>query len=123
MLTGQVKSLDQIPEGDFRKHTPRFQPDTFDENLKLVAEVENIAKKKSCTPGQVAIAWIKRYSGKHGMPIIIPIPGATTEERVLENSTDVDLSDQDMKDLGEILKRCEVKGDRYPAALAVLNWG
>ena len=105
-------------------HMPRFQPPYFEENLKLAKEIEKMAEAKGCTPGQIAIAWVKSFSGKKGMPIIIPIPGATSTERMLENTKDVTLSDKDMKDLGEILQRCEVKGGRYPPGfLASLEWG
>ncbi|KAF2145554.1 uncharacterized protein K452DRAFT_264676 [Aplosporella prunicola CBS 121167] len=112
-LTGQIRKLEDIPEGDFRRLTPRFQPDCFDENLKLADEVAAIAQRKGCTTAQVALAWVRKHSRRDGLPAIIPIPGATTEERVVENLTEVDLSEEDMAALGEILKRVTVKGDRY----------
>jgi pyridoxine 4-dehydrogenase len=61
MLTGQIQSPDDIPEGDFRRTTPRFQPDVFEGNLRLVREVEKLAARKGCTPGQVAIGWYVRF--------------------------------------------------------------
>lgn len=91
--------------------------------MKLVHEVEKIAKKKGCTVGQVAIAWVKVQSGRDGLPTIIPIPGATTEGRVIENNKDVELSAGDMKELEDILKRCVVKGARYGPAFAALENG
>lgn len=121
MLTGQIKSVDQVP--DQLKPFPRFQPDVFPENLKLVAEVETIAKQKGCTPGQVAMAWVKHWSGRGGMPVIIPIPGTTTADRVSENMKDVELSDQDLKIIADALNRCEVKGDRYPGHVNAFSWG
>ncbi|TKA78364.1 hypothetical protein B0A49_00697 [Cryomyces minteri] len=121
-LTGQIKSPADLPEGDFRKYSPRFQPDVFDENLKLVKELEKLASKKGCTPGQIAIAWVKAQSGKNGMPVIIPIPGASAEERVLENMVDVELSEGDMAEIDRILKNATVIGGRYPEAHAhILN--
>jgi pyridoxine 4-dehydrogenase len=48
-LTGHIKSFDDIPDGDFRKTGPRFQPDVFDENMKLVEEVRRVAEKKGFT--------------------------------------------------------------------------
>lgn len=48
-LTGQIKSFEDIPEGDFRKWMPRFQPNVFDKNMDLVRELEKIATKKGCT--------------------------------------------------------------------------
>jgi pyridoxine 4-dehydrogenase len=113
MLTGGIRKPDDIPEGDFRKMLPRFNKENFDHNLELVSELEKIAKQKGCTPAQLAINWAKQLSMKDGNPKIIPIPGATKEERVLENATVVTLSDDDLFEIDSILKRFEVKGDRY----------
>ncbi len=113
ILTGEIKSHDDIPEGDFRKFLPRFQPENFAENLKLVDEVKKLAKKKNCTNAQLAIGWVRTISKRPGMPEIIPIPGATTVERVKENSVEVLLDDEEMKEIDEILAKFEVKGTRY----------
>jgi len=102
---------------------PRFQPGAFESNLKLVHGVEEVAARKGCTPGQIAIAWVKAHSGKDGLPTIIPIPGATTEERIEENMKDVELSEEDTKQLDEVVKSCTVQGDRYGGPLAKLMWG
>jgi len=48
-LTGQIKSFDDLGEHDWRRMSPRFQPDVFDENMKLVNEVKKIAERKGCT--------------------------------------------------------------------------
>ncbi|KZF22272.1 Aldo/keto reductase [Xylona heveae TC161] len=112
-LTGQIKSIDDIPEGDFRRHMPRFQPDVFSKNLDLVAELQKFAQAKGCTPAQLALAWVKSFSGKPGRPTVIPIPGATTEERVLENMVDVTLTDRELEEIEKILKKLPVAGGRY----------
>jgi len=96
-----------------RRHFPRFQPGFFEENIKLVEHVEAIAKRKNITPAQIALAWIRTMSGRNGLPRIIPIPGATTEARTVENSKELYLTEEEMKDLEEILSKFEVKGDRY----------
>jgi len=114
ILTGQIKSIDDLPVGDFRRNYPRFQPDTFPINLQLVEQIEALAKKKGCTPSQLAIGWCIAMGRRPGMPIIIPIPGATTEERVRENSVVVDLSDEEMAEIDETLAKFKVVGGRYP---------
>jgi pyridoxine 4-dehydrogenase len=116
LQTGDFKKPDDIPEGDFRRHFPRFQGEAFFENIKLVAEVEKLAKRKGATPGQIGIAWIQALSGSDGMPIIIPIPGASTDKRVKENSAanDVKLTSEDMEELEGILKAFVPSGGRYP---------
>lgn len=119
MLTGQFKSVDDIPQDDFRRHFPRFQPDTFAINLELVAQVETIAARKGCTPSQLAIGWCVALSRRPGMPTIIPIPGATTAERTRENSTLVEVTDGEMAEIQEVLNKFTVAGDRYPAGAPV----
>jgi len=122
-LTGQIRSPEDIPEGDFRKHVPRFAPENFDKNLELVREIEKVAKRKGCKPGQVGIAWVKAQSQRGGKPVVIPIPGATTVERVEENMVDVDLSEEDLKEIDEIMKKVPVVGDRYGGPSAALCFG
>jgi pyridoxine 4-dehydrogenase len=96
-----------------RRRFPRFQGEAFYENLKLVKEIEEIAKRKGVTPGQVGIAWIRALSAKPGMPVIIPIPGASSEKRVRENSKVVTLTDGEMEEIQQILDNFKVVGTRY----------
>ncbi|RDW61127.1 aldo/keto reductase family protein [Aspergillus mulundensis] len=117
LLTGQIKTLDDIPQDSMLRHYPRFQPDTFGINIQLVHKVEELAAKKGCTPAQFAINWVRSLSRKPGMPTIIPIPGATTVERVEENSKVVELTDAEMDEIDAILARFETAGERYPAGI------
>lgn len=105
------------------KKFPRFQPGNFEKNLELVAKVEKVAKNKGVTPSQIALAWIKYQSGNGGHPDIIPIFGAITEERVLENLKDVSLIDAEFKKVNEIVKNASPAGGRYPDSISHLNWG
>lgn len=122
-LTGQIRKPEDIPEGDFRKTVPRFSPENFPKNMQLVEKLEGLAKKKGCTPGQVGIAWVKMQSKRGGHPVIIPIPGATTPERVKENMVDVHLNDVDMKEIDEMLASVEIIGDRYGGHANALAFG
>lgn len=122
-LTGQIRSPSDIPEDDPRKHYPRFSEENFPKNFELLTQLETLAKKKGCTPGQVGIAWVKAQSERGGNPVIIPIPGATTAERVKENMTDVELSDYDLKEIDSILASVEIVGERYGGPVNALNFG
>lgn len=122
-LTGEVKSLDDIPQDDMRRRFPRFQPDVFGKNLEMVEELEKLAKKKGCSPAQLALAWVKQLSGKPGLPEIIPIPGATTAKRVAENLQTVTLEQPDLEEIDRILKSTVVLGDRYPSHIAEMSNG
>ena len=114
LLTGQIRSFDDIPEDSMMRYFPRFQPEAFDTNLQLVDQVEQMAAKKGCTPAQLAINWTRMISMRPGMPTIIPIPGATTAERVRENTKLVDLTDEEMAQLDATLAKFTTAGARYP---------
>jgi pyridoxine 4-dehydrogenase len=95
---------------------PRFQPDVFDENLKLLHAVEDIASKKGVSPTQIAIGWVVAQSSRNGLGTFIPIPGATTSARIQENMKPAKLTEEDMVALEEILKKFAPIGTRYHEA-------
>jgi len=115
--TGKYKKFEDLEPDSMLRHFPRFQPDVFDENLKLADAVADLAKQKGITSAQIAIGWVLYQSGKPGMPTIIPIPGATTSERVKENSKPAKLSEADFKALQELVNKFPPTGGRYPAAM------
>jgi len=110
-LTGQIKSPDDIPKDDWRATNPRFMGENFQNNLKLVAKIEEVAKAKGCTPSQLALAWVLAQGND-----IIPIPGTKREKFLLENNASVHLKLTDaekaqLEDCGKM-----VTGDRYVAS-------
>ncbi|KAI7969204.1 hypothetical protein EIK77_006109 [Talaromyces pinophilus] len=120
MLTGQFKSLDDVPENDYHRHFPRWQPENFDKNLLLVEELKTFAKEKGCTASQLALNWIKIQSRKPGMPVLVPVAGSRSVERVYENAEEIDLTDDDITNLSSILDKYPVAGDRYPPVAKAL---
>jgi pyridoxine 4-dehydrogenase len=62
-------------------------------------------------------------SGKDGNPVIIPIPGASSEKRVLENSKNVDMTAAEMEEIQGVLSKFKVSGTRYPEAHMGLTEG
>jgi pyridoxine 4-dehydrogenase len=112
-LTGQINKLDDLPENDSRRRFPRFHPDVFDLNIKLVKEIEQVAKKTGYTMPQVAIAWVTAQTKKMNNPVI-PIPGCTTIARVEENITQFSLDQKDLDELSQMVENMTVHGDRYP---------
>ena len=106
-LTGQFKTLDDIPKDDFRHFYPRFQPGNFEKNVKLAETVEAVAKKKGTTSAQVAIAWVQQQG-------VLPIPGSTKVPRVLENTKGVQLTTAESEELDNALSKAAVSGARYP---------
>ncbi|KAH0544967.1 hypothetical protein FGG08_000893 [Glutinoglossum americanum] len=122
-LTGQIKSPEDIPEGDFRRRLPKFSPENFSKNMELVHMLEKLAAKNGLTLAQIAVEWIRTQSGKSGLPTIIPIPGATTGERVVENTQDVVITQEDLKEIDSILSNAVVVGGRYGGEIAKLMNG
>ncbi|KAI0204480.1 voltage-gated shaker-like K+ channel, subunit [Astrocystis sublimbata] len=120
MLTGKLKSPNDVQDVVFKSFKfPRFQPGNFEANLRLVEQVEELAKTKGCTPAQLAINWTVALSKRAGMPTILPIPGSTTVERVDENSKVVDITDGEMSRIDAVLADFQTAGGRYPEAAPV----
>ncbi|PGH15555.1 hypothetical protein AJ79_02337 [Helicocarpus griseus UAMH5409] len=114
-LTGKITKPSDIPQGDIRHHLPRFQEDAFAANQKFIDGIVSLAQRKGMTAAQVALNWIRTLSNDSNMPTIIPIPGATTNERVTENLRTLPLfSAEEMKELDEMIKASKIVGGRYP---------
>jgi len=112
-LTGKFKKPDDLPQS-FVRIIPRAAPENFEHNARLGWEIEKLAEKKGVQASQMALAWIAAHSGRNGLGIFIPIPGTNDPGRVKENSTDVELTDEDVKTLDELRKTYAPIGDRYP---------
>ncbi len=80
-LTGTIRSIEQLDDGDFRRTNPRFSADNFDGNLRIADQVATIASQVGATPAQVAIAWLLAKGDD-----IAPIPGTKRVSRVEENA-------------------------------------
>ncbi|WP_217241044.1 aldo/keto reductase [Streptomyces sp. AC555_RSS877] len=109
-LTGTVDTTTSFAEGDIRASIPRFAEENRAANQALVDHVANLARAKSASPGQVALAWLL---AQH--PWIVPIPGTRRVERLEENAgaTQVALSADEVADLDATAARIGVHGDRY----------
>ncbi|KAI1113126.1 NADP-dependent oxidoreductase domain-containing protein [Nemania sp. NC0429] len=110
-LTGQLKTLADIPKDDVRHQFPRFQPGAFEQNVKLAEFIEGVARRKGVTPAQVAIAWVRQQG-------VLAIPGATKASRVEENSRSVELTPAELAELQRAVDQFEVVGFRYPEFFA-----
>ncbi|CAL8468320.1 g7860 [Coccomyxa elongata] len=110
MLTGAYKSASAIP-GRVASRYPRFAAENFDKNAKLVQSLEDLAKKKGVTPGQLALAWVTAQGDD-----VIPIPGTKRISCVDENvaAAFIKLTAEEIKELEDAVPHHEVAGDRYP---------
>jgi aryl-alcohol dehydrogenase-like predicted oxidoreductase len=85
-LTGTVQRAESFPEGDFRRNDPRFQGANFDANVRIAEAVQEVAKRKGATPGQIALAWLLSRGED-----VVPIPGTKRRKYLEENVAAADL--------------------------------
>jgi aryl-alcohol dehydrogenase-like predicted oxidoreductase len=116
-LTGQIKRYEDLAHDDYRRNSPRFQGENFQKNLDLVARVEQLAKEKKCTPGQLALAWLLAQGED-----IIPIPGTKRRKYLEENAgaLNVTLTTDDLRRIEEVAPKGAVSGQRYPESMMQL---
>ena len=116
-LTGAINKDTQFDKGDFRNIVPRFSPENRDANQAVVELVGKFAQQKKVTPAQIALAWLLAQK-----PWIVPIPGTTKKHRLEENlgAIDVELSADDLRELGTAAAKIPVQGARYPEELQKL---
>jgi aryl-alcohol dehydrogenase-like predicted oxidoreductase len=110
-LSGRFRSRDDLAEGDFRRNNPRFQPGNFEQNLRLVERVEEIAAEKGITPSQLALAWVHAQGED-----IVPIPGTKRRTYLEENvaAASIELTENELARLDEVFQPGVTAGDRYP---------
>jgi len=118
-LTGAIQKPEDLDETDWRRTNPRFGEEALRANLKLADAVKGIAKKKGCTPAQLALAWVLAQ-GKD----MVPIPG-TKRLKYLEDNMGalrVELGAEDLREIRELVQKIPVAGERYtPEMMAMLN--
>jgi aryl-alcohol dehydrogenase-like predicted oxidoreductase len=109
-LSGRFRTPDDLEEGDFRRHHPRFQGENFRRNLELVARVEELAAEKGCTPSQLALAWVLSRGDD-----VVPIPGTKRRRYLEENAAavEVELSAHELDRLAETFSKDATAGERY----------
>jgi aryl-alcohol dehydrogenase-like predicted oxidoreductase len=110
-LTGRIRSIDDLDEGDFRRRGPRFQEENLRRNLELVAAVEELAAEKGVTPSQIALAWVLSRGED-----IVPIPGTKRVAYLEENAAAaaLELTAAEVERLERIFSVGATAGDRYP---------
>jgi aryl-alcohol dehydrogenase-like predicted oxidoreductase len=115
-LSGEIRSIDDLAPDDFRRRNPRFQGAAFEQNLRLVDRVREIADEKGVTASQLALAWVMAQSDQPGNPPVVPIPGTKRVAYLEENAAAVDvaLSEEDLQRLDEAAPVGATQGDRYP---------
>ena len=116
-LTGKIDESTTFDSKDFRNIVPRFSPEARKANQGVVDLLGEIATRKEATPAQIALSWLLAQK-----PWIVPIPGTTKLHRLEENvgAAEVELTADDLREIGAAISQVEVQGERYPAHLQAL---
>jgi aryl-alcohol dehydrogenase-like predicted oxidoreductase len=109
-LTGKISDIAGFDSDDFRRRDPRFADANLPENLRTSVAVGQFAKRRNCTAGQIALAWLLERA-----PNIVPIPGTKREEFLRENcaAAAIKLTDLDIAELDLLVSQVNVSGARY----------
>ncbi len=109
-LSGAYQKPEDIPEGDYRRNSPRFQGENFYKNLQLVERIKEIAREKQATPSQLALAWVLSRG-------VVPIPGTKRRKYLEENvgAVRIQLSKEELRRIEEAAPKGAAAGDRYHA--------
>jgi len=118
-LTGRYRSVEDFEPDDYRRNHPRFQGENFQKNLDLVARVEEIARRKKCSPSQLALAWVAAQGED-----IVPLFGTKRRKYLDENlaALDVEISPADLEEIDEVAPKGVAAGERYaPGGMKTIN--
>jgi len=110
-LSGTVTGAAKFSDDDMRRSLPRFQGENLDQNLKLVAHLEQMAAARQCTPSQLALAWLLAQGDD-----IVPIPGTKRRTYLESNAAAVNihLTEEDRRAIDRAFQPDAAAGDRYP---------
>ena len=113
-LTGKIDESTTFESTDFRNMLPRFSAEARKANQALVDLLKSIGESKNATPAQIALAWLLAQK-----PWIVPIPGTTKLNRLEENigAVELDLSNDDLREIDNAASKITVEGERYPEQL------
>jgi aryl-alcohol dehydrogenase-like predicted oxidoreductase len=112
-LTSDVRPAANYPQDDMRSWDDRWQPGNYENNVRAIERLTDLAREKGASVSQLALAWLLAQGDD-----IVPIPGTRKPDRVAENvgAADVVLSEQDLTEVNTILPGGAF-GSRYPEAM------
>ena len=118
LLTGWIDANTRFAAGDLRAVTPRFSRENLAHNMQLVELIKTWAVRKRATPAQIAVAWLMAQK-----PWIVPIPGTTVMQHMVENSgaAGIRFMPSEISELNSAVRAIEVKGQRLPDAVLVFS--
>jgi aryl-alcohol dehydrogenase-like predicted oxidoreductase len=118
-LTGRYRRPEDLPPGDFRRSSPRFQGANFQKNLDLVDKIQEIAREKAVKPAQLALAWVLAQGED-----FVPIFGTTTRAHLEENlaAAEIVLTPEELARIDAVAPKGAAAGERYaPEGMVRVN--
>ena len=118
LLTGWIDANTRFAPGDLRAATPRFSPENLAHNMQLLDLIKTWAVRKRATPAQIAVAWLMAQK-----PWIVPIPGTTVMQHMVENSgaAGIRFTPAEISELNSAVRAIEVNGQRLPDAVLAFS--
>jgi aryl-alcohol dehydrogenase-like predicted oxidoreductase len=109
-LAGRFASPDELSDDDFRRNHPRMRDENFEQNRRLAQRVRELAADKGCTAAQLALAWVLSRGED-----VVPIPGTKRRTYLEQNAaaSDVELTEDELRELDEAFPPGAAAGDRY----------
>jgi aryl-alcohol dehydrogenase-like predicted oxidoreductase len=109
-LADGLHDVGSLDPKDIRRNMPRFSPENYARNLQLLPAYRELAREAGCTPAQLALAWLL-----HKRPFIVPIPGTTRVDHLVEDvrAADVKLDSRVLQRLETLINQHTVTGNRY----------
>ena len=120
-FAGHAKDVTRLAENDIRctNARPRFEPENFARNIKLLTPYAAIAERVGCTMAQLALAWILGQKNSAQQKTLVPIPGTKHIEFMRENAGagDIELDPDTLDELDRLINESTVAGRRYTDAI------
>lgn len=114
LLTGRIRTEDDLDPDDWRRQVPRFQGENLARNVAALSPLEAMAAAKGTTAASLAVAWVLAKGDD-----LIPLVGmgrTSSVDRALE-ALDVALTDADVAALDAAFPAGVAAGTRYPEAM------
>ena len=99
VLSGKYDAQHLPPADDYRHHRKYFAKENLPRYLALSQRVRELAPQFSCTPAQLALAWVIAQPG-----LTVALPGAKSPDQIRANAgaSDVSLTDDVIAGLDEL---------------------
>ncbi|MET0872732.1 MAG: aldo/keto reductase, partial [Paeniglutamicibacter terrestris] len=109
-LSGNLRGINALQDGDMRHHMPRFSEENYPHNLALVDRLTELATRLKTSAAALSLAWVLAQ-GEH----VHAIPGTKELSHFTENlgALELVLSPAELQQAGEIINQSTIAGARY----------